>query len=150
MKTIKANMDQLELAAELFNQYRIFYHQKDDFESCKEYLRERITKSESVIFLSVEEGEEGLIPLGFTQLYPIFSSVSLKRHWLLNDLFVTEKARRKGVGEELLHTARKYAEETNAKGLTLETGEDNHNAQRLYERFGFQKHSEFHYTYTVE
>nr|WP_052302366.1 GNAT family N-acetyltransferase [Bacillus sp. SG-1] len=142
-------MEHVDIVAELFNQYRVFYNQKDDFESCRKFLRERIENRESVIFLSFEEGEVELIPLGFTQLYPIFSSVSLKKHWLLNDLFVTEKARRKGVGENLLHHARQLAEETNAKGMTLETSDDNYNAQKLYEKFGFEKHSEFHYTYTV-
>lgn len=149
MKTIKVDMQHVDIVAELFNQYRVFYNQKDNLESCRHFLRERIENRESVIFLSFEEGEEGITPLGFTQLYPIFSSVSLKKHWLLNDLFVTEKARRKGVGENLLHHARQLAEETNAKGMTLETSDDNYNAQKLYEKFGFEKHSEFHYTYTV-
>ena len=149
MKTMRADINHLNLVAEVFNQYRIFYNQEDDIESCRHYLKERMENGQSVIFLSVEEGNEGLIPLGFTQLYPIFSSVSLKRHWLLNDLFVTEKARRRGVGKELLEHAKQLAEETHAKGLTLETDHDNYNAQKLYETFGFKKHTEFHYTYSL-
>ncbi|WP_421383857.1 GNAT family N-acetyltransferase [Bacillus salacetis] len=149
MKIVRAEINQLDLVTDVFNQYRVFYDQKSDLESCREYLKERMENDESVIFLAVDEGEEGLEPLGFTQLYPIFSSVSLKRHWLLNDLFVAEKARRRGVGEGLLNQAKNLAEETNAKGLTLETSHDNFNAQKLYEKFGFKKHTEFHYTYSL-
>jgi ribosomal protein S18 acetylase RimI-like enzyme len=149
MKIIKADIDQLELVTEVFNQYRVFYNQESNVEGCRRFLKDRMEKDESIIFLAVEERDNALVPLGFTQLYPIFSSVSLKRHWLLNDLFVTEEARRRGIGEELLSRAKQLAEETGAKGLTLETEHHNRNAQKLYEKFGFKKHTEFHYTYSL-
>ncbi|RIW33239.1 GNAT family N-acetyltransferase [Bacillus salacetis] len=147
MKVVKAGIEYLDLVSDVFNQYRIFYNQENNIESCRAFLKERMENEESVIFLALEEGEGSLKPLGFTQLYPIFSSVSLKRHWLLNDLFVTEEARRRGAGECLLNSAKQLAEETGAKGLTLETSHDNFKAQKLYEKFGFKKHTEFHYTY---
>ena len=55
--------------------------------------------------------------LGFMQLYPSFSSVSLKRLWVLNDLFVRPSVRRGGVARRLLERARAWAVETGAKGL---------------------------------
>ncbi|MGF2614988.1 GNAT family N-acetyltransferase [Rossellomorea vietnamensis] len=149
MKVIKAEIEHLDLVTEVFNQYRVFYNQQNNIESCREFLRDRMERDESVIFLAVEEQGERMEPLGFTQIYPIFSSVSLKTHWLLNDLFVAEKARRRGIGEELLHHAKLLAQSTGAKGVTLETAHDNYNAQKLYEKFGFVKHSEFHYTYSL-
>jgi ribosomal protein S18 acetylase RimI-like enzyme len=149
MRVVRARIEHLDLVSDVFNQYRVFYDQEIDVGSCREFLKERMENDESVIFLALEEGEEELKPLGFTQLYPIFSSVSLKRHWLLNDLFVTKNARRRGVGETLLTNAKQLAEETGAKGLTLETSHDNYNAQKLYEKFGFKKHTEFHYTYPL-
>jgi ribosomal protein S18 acetylase RimI-like enzyme len=149
MKIVRAEINHLDLVADVFNQYRVFYDQENDIQGCRKFLKKRMDNDESVIFLAVEEGEKGLEPLGFTQLYPIFSSVSLKRHWLLNDLFVTESARRRGIGEALLDQAKHLAEETGAKGLTLETSHDNYNAQKLYEKFGFKKHTEFHYTYSL-
>jgi ribosomal protein S18 acetylase RimI-like enzyme len=149
MRVLKADIKHLDLVAEVFNQYRVFYKQESDIESCRDFLRKRMERDESVIFLAVEEKDEKVEPLGFTQLYPIFSSVSLKTHWLLNDLFVAEKARRRGIGEELLNHAKQLAESTGAKGVTLETAHDNYNAQKLYEKFGFMKHTEFHYTYSL-
>jgi len=77
--------------------------------------------------------------LGFTQLYPSFSSVSLKPIWILNDLFVVEKARRRGIGAQLLMAARDHAIQTGAVRLVLSTAVQNTTAQALYERQGWQK-----------
>ena len=84
--------------------------------------------------------------VGFTQLYPSFSSVSMKRLWVLNDLFVTPDARTSGAGRALLERAERWAAETGAKGLTLSTQIANVTAQRLYEACGWTKDDEFvHY-----
>ncbi|MEK6226106.1 MAG: GNAT family N-acetyltransferase [Chloroflexota bacterium] len=80
---------------------------------------------------------------GFTQLYPSFSSVSLKRLWILNDLFVRSDIRRGGVGRALLERARRHAVDTGAKGLVLNTGVTNTPAQTLYESCGWKKDDEF-------
>ena len=88
-------------------------------------------------------------PVGFTQLFPSFSSVSLKRLWILNDLFVTPNARRAGVAKALLERARQYALDTRAKALVLSTEVDNKSAQRLYEALGWRRDETF-YTYGLE
>ncbi|HET7930848.1 MAG TPA: GNAT family N-acetyltransferase, partial [Rhodanobacteraceae bacterium] len=79
--------------------------------------------------------------LGFTQLYPAFSSVAARRIWILNDLFVAPNARRRGVARELMQAARAFAAETGAIRLVLETAEDNHSAQGLYEALGYLRES---------
>ena len=83
--------------------------------------------------------------MGFTQLYPSFSSVSLKATLILNDLYVHETNRNTGVAKTLLNTAKTYCNNNNFKGLALETATDNP-AQYLYEKQGGKKdiHS-FHY-----
>ena len=82
--------------------------------------------------------------LGFTQLYPSFSSVSTKRLWILNDLFVSDEARRFGVARALMEKARIFAIETDAKGLILETALDNEPAQALYESLGYTRDDEYY------
>ena len=72
---------------------------------------------ESVVLLAQRDG----VVVGFTQLYPIFSSVRTARTWLLNDLFVAEGARRFGVARALLDAAAAFAREQGAAGLMLET-----------------------------
>ncbi|CAI6029673.1 hypothetical protein COHCIP112018_00649 [Cohnella sp. JJ-181] len=74
----------------------------------------------------------------------------MKHLWILNDLFVHNLYRRGGVAGELLEEARRYAEATGAKGLTLSTAADNAAAQRLYERAGYEKDEVyFHYELTL-
>ena len=78
-------------------------------------------------------------PAGFTQLYPIFSSVRTARTWLLNDLFVAEHARRGGVARALLNAAAEFGRSEGAAGLVLETTVDNAPARALYRAAGWHE-----------
>ena len=145
MQIRRATISDLDDAAPLFDAYRQFYGQRSDVAAARAFLNERLRRDESVIFLAVAD-EDGGEALGFTQLYPSFSSVSLKRLWVLNDLFVGPSVRRGGVGRRLLDRAREWAIETGAKGLVLATAVDNSKAQALYESCGWQRDDEFqHY-----
>ncbi|MDP1420725.1 GNAT family N-acetyltransferase [Peribacillus simplex] len=145
MSIQKATLHELESLAELFDLYRVFYEQASDPGRAREFLRERLTNGESVVFMAFDEGN----PIGFVQLYPSFSSVSMMRSWVLNDLFVKESARKKGFGEELLNAAITFARETGTKGVSLETGKDNVKAQNLYEKIGFVRESNHFYYFTI-
>ncbi len=140
MRVLCAGLDHLDALVPLFDGYREFYHQSSDPEAAHAFLRERIEQKESVIFLALDAEERGL---GFTQLYPSFSSVSTRRLWILNDLYVASEARRKGVATALLTRARQHAMETGAKGVVLETAVDNHAAHALYESLGWRRNTEF-------
>lgn len=147
MKIKKALTEDIESAAELFDLYRQFYEQKSDIDSAKKFLSERITMGESVIFIS--EDEQNNRAAGFVQLYPSFSSVGMKKIWILNDLFVREEYRKQGVAESLILKAKVFATETSAAGIILETQISNINAQRLYDKLGFNKDDE-HYFYFLK
>lgn len=127
----------------MFDAYRVFYGQDSDLELAHEFLRERLGREESVVFLALDRGLERAA--GFTQLYPLFSSVAARRKWLLNDLFVAPEARGRGVGRALLEAARGLAAETGARGLELATAPDNTAAQRLYESAGWKRDVFLHY-----
>jgi GNAT superfamily N-acetyltransferase len=146
MQIKRATISDLDDAAPLFDAYRQFYGQRSDVAAARAFLDERLRRDESVIFLAVAEGGG---PLGFTQLYPSFSSVSLRRLWILNDLFVGPSARRGGVGRRLLDRAREWAIETGAKGLVLATAVDNSKARALYESCGWQRDDEFQHYHLV-
>lgn len=130
--------------AYLFNDYRVFYKQKSDITVALEFISERLDKNESVIFFA-HDAKGDL--LGFTQLYPNFSSVSAKRSWILNDLYVSSAARRLGVARKLMNAAKDFVISTDAKGISLETAPDNVNAQALYESLGYEKSSGFYSYY---
>lgn len=125
--------------APLFDAYRVFYKKETDLAAATKFLTDRVQKDESVIYMAVQDGEV----VGFCQLYPIFSSVNLKRTWLLNDLFVTEKARGKGVATSLLQTAKAFGYDTSAHWLLLQTAADNTTAQSVYEKNGWQRIADF-------
>jgi GNAT superfamily N-acetyltransferase len=124
----------------MFDGYRQFYKQPPDPGQARRFVRNRLDRDESVVFLAIED-DAGV---GFTQLYPSFSSVSVKRVWILNDLFVVPEARQRGIASALLERAERFAVETRAKGLELKTAKDNP-AQRLYERMGWQRDEAFHH-----
>ena len=142
VRTVRAELDDLDALVPLFDGYRRFYGQTSDPGGARAFLSERFKRGESVIFLAIVDGAAA----GFTQLYPSFSSVSMKRLWVLNDLFVATHARRAGVGRALLERARAWAVETRSKGLALSTQVTNTDAQQLYESCGWTRESEFlHY-----
>lgn len=108
------------------------------------FLKERVDKEQSVIYYAAMKGTDQ--PIGFVQLYPSFSSISLQSLWILNDLYVIEEARRSGAGKALLQEAEQMARRTGAKGLTLSTSALNSAAQKLYESEGYKQDTEFwHY-----
>lgn len=139
----QATIHDLDGLALLFDQYRVFYGQVSDTEKARAFLFDRFQHHESVIFLAEDRHEGNLA--GFTQLYPVFSSVSMQRLWLLNDLFVAAHYRRQGVANRLLDAAKDFAVRTKAKGLELSTAVDNDTAQRLYEKLGYQKDESFYH-----
>ncbi|NBI29675.1 GNAT family N-acetyltransferase [Chengkuizengella marina] len=147
IKITQATIQELEEVAQLFDQYRIFYEQQSDIEGVRKFLYERFEHQQSIIFLARDQ--EKTTPAGFTQLYPTFSSVSMKRTWLLNDLYVNEKYRGRRVAQYLLESAKTFAKQTNAKGIELATAKDNLTAQRIYESFGYEKDDFFHYFLSV-
>jgi ribosomal protein S18 acetylase RimI-like enzyme len=143
MHVVTATLDHLEQLAPLFDAYRVFYEQPSDLEAARAFLRERFLLRESVIYLALE----GDRALGFTQLYPSFSSVRLKRLWVLNDLYVVPEARGQRVGEALIGRALELARQSNAVGVQLETAHTNASGQKLYERLGFTREDLEYRTY---
>lgn len=147
MEIVKVKYSDLGMVSSLFDSYRVFYGQKSNPELAFEFLSQRVKNEESVIFLALNENGEGM---GFTQLYHGFSSVSAARVWVLNDLYVASKFRNNGVAKQLMNAAKELALVDNVKGLSLETTEDNVNAQKLYESLGYVKEvGSYHYFLTL-
>lgn len=116
----------------LFNAYREFYGQSSDLQQAEQFIRERVAGAESIIFLAYLEEK----PVGFVQLFPVFSSVAMKRAFLLNDLFVANQARKQGVAQALMEQCYIYCQQEDARYMMLETARDNVQAQKLYEKMG--------------
>ena len=139
----RATHSHLKELAVLFDAYRVFYEQERDLKSAEKFIAERINKEESVIFIAQSKGKL----VGFTQLYPLFSSVSMQRSWLLNDLFVDKNQRGKGISKMLINAAKKHTIQTKAKGLSLETDKGNLVGNNLYPTVGFTLDEGHNYYY---
>jgi len=135
MKIHRAADADIPRVAPLFDAYRSFYGQPADIARADAFLRERFANGESALLLAERDGEV----LGFTHLYPLFSSVRTARVWLLNDLFVVDGARRQGVARALLDAAAAFAREQDGAGLMLETTRDNGPARALYRAAGWNE-----------
>jgi ribosomal protein S18 acetylase RimI-like enzyme len=141
IQIVQADLSHVDAVAEVFDAYRQYYGQQSDIEGARQFLAERIANKESIIFLALEGNQS----LGFTQLYPMFSSVSMRRSWTLNDLYVKENIRSKGIGKALLGTAQNFIVKQGHKGLLLETTPNNTKAQSLYERLGWLREENYFY-----
>ena len=137
MEIIRIDLAQGDMVFELFDKYRVFYKQQSDIELARNFIQTRLDNDESVIFVALADDTRK--PVGFTQLYPTYSSVRAIKNWILNDLYVKEEYRKKGIGEKLIKTAMKFASDAGAGFVELSTAVDNYTAQSLYEQIGFRK-----------
>ena len=86
MNIRQATLDDLGAIVPLFDGYRQFYGQPSDPALARSFLSERLIHHQSVVFIALDAQQQAI---GFTQLFPSFSSVSAARIFILNDLFVT-------------------------------------------------------------
>lgn len=139
----RASLADVDDVAELFALYRVFYGQAHDLAAAAAFLRVRLEREESILYIAT--ADDGAV-LGFVQVYPTFASVELGPAWRLNDLYVLESARGRGVATSLMRAAHQGAQDAGAVWIDLETAVDNVTAQRLYEREGYARDDEYlHY-----
>ncbi|WP_122662422.1 GNAT family N-acetyltransferase [Pseudomonas viridiflava] len=142
MRIIKATLEHLDLLTPLFVRYREFYGELPFPDSSRAFLEKRLSRDESVIYLALAADDDKKL-LGFCQLYPSYSSLSLKRVWILNDIYVAEDARRQLVADHLMRTAKKMAKDTQAVRMRVSTSSNNEVAHKVYESIGFREDTQF-------
>ena len=120
----------------------VFFTKKEtDLDAAKKFLRERLANDQSVIFMVYDDSRA----VGFTQLYPLFSSVNMEGVWILNDLFVDPAYRGKKIGKQLLEAAQNHCTATGAKGVSLEAEQTNVVGNKLYPVMGFERDTEHNF-----
>lgn len=149
LQIIHAGAEHLGQLATLFDEYRQFYGKPTDPEGAREFLRERLLQMQSMLLLAIDPDADGEA-LGFVQLYPCFSSVSMAKVLILNDLYVAHPARRRGVARALLEAAHRHGRQLGALRLQLETSADNRGAQALYESLGWSQDPNRHYSLPLD
>jgi len=142
--TRQATIEDLDEVAIVFDAYRVWYRKDCDIDGAKEFIKNRIVNGESIIFLAEDENQV----VGFTQLYPIFSSTRMKPMWLLNDLYIVESKRGQGLGRNLIQAAKNHCVKTSACGILLETETSNKIGNRLYQKEKFHLEENNFYFWT--
>ncbi len=155
----EATLADLDILIPLFDGYRQFYRQPSNLDGARKFLTRLITQGKSIVYIAflaydtAQEQSDRLSsveqPVGFTQLYPIFSSVSMEPMYILNDLFIDPRYRGKGMGTALINSVKKRCKAEHQKGIIIQT-ETTNPAQKLYERLGFKKDPDLHYFWATE
>lgn len=143
MNIKQATIHDVQDVVSIVKLYRSFYGVSNQSESdIEEFISQRIRNNESKIFLAYDHDKV----IGFIQLYPTFSTVSLKPQWLLNDLFVKKEARSKGVATLLMKTVKEYFKDS-SKGFILVTEKSNSTAKKFYDKCDFETDEYDFYTF---
>lgn len=130
----KATIADEQQVANLFEAYRQFYKMPENADGAKDFIRSRLEKNDSEIFVADNKG----FLAGFVQLYPLFSSTRMKKLWLLNDLYVDQKFRGHGVSKLLIDASKDLCRNSDACAVILETAKSNTIANQLYLATGFE------------
>ncbi|KIE05690.1 hypothetical protein NF27_DN00060 [Candidatus Jidaibacter acanthamoeba] len=147
-KIVSPSLSNLGHLTELFCQYRTFYKQPLDFEKTRKFVFDRLNMKDSIFFMAYEKGSK--VAMGFTQLYPSFTSVGMQRIYILNDLYVAPEYRGKGVSKALLTRAHEFSIENGAQKVSLMTADNNIIAQKLYESLDYNFDTQFsHYNFIL-
>jgi ribosomal protein S18 acetylase RimI-like enzyme len=142
------SMEELDGLVILFDQYMVFYKQPSAPDKYHKYLYERLANNDASVFIAYSLENE---PVGFVLNYHSFSSVSLGKIVVLNDLFVVASHRKQGVANQLINSSVSLAKSTGSIRVDLATAKNNFSAQALYEKIGFVKDSEyFSYSLAVQ
>ena len=132
----KATIQDLDQLTNLFDQYLVFYKKPSNVEKHKSFLKERMENNEAIIFMAFDETIKEKA-IGFTLIYPTFSSILLSKILILNDLYVDSTIRNNGTGEKLILKTVELAKELDVKLVRLRTAKNNIIAQGLYHKMGF-------------
>jgi GNAT superfamily N-acetyltransferase len=100
------------------------------------FFRRFLSPSEDGMLLGARDSGE---IVGYACLYWHFSSLVAAETVLMNDLFVSQAARGRGVGRALIEASATVARERGAAYLEWATAPDNLTAQRLYDSTGAER-----------
>lgn len=129
--------DEIELALPLFRGYQEFYEVDDAHDERNRTFFTRFCEpSEDGLLLGAWDGDD---LVGFATIYWTFSSANAAEIALMNDLFVADRARGRGIGRVLIDACAEAGRARGCRSLEWETAPDNLRAQRVYDATGAER-----------
>jgi len=133
----------LEAILPLIEDYQLFYKMTPHRERNRLFFLQLVQEPKTGTQFAAIEGSDRAV--GFATLYFVPSSLSAVRSCILNDLFVVENSRGKGVGRMLIDHCRRFALAAGFSTLEWMTQRQNETAQRLYDGYPVKKSEWFAY-----
>ncbi len=139
--------EQFELLLPMIAAYQGFYEANDICEDRnRSFFRRFVSPSDDGMLIGAwRDGR----PVGYACLYWHFSSTKAVETVLMNDLYVEEAERGRGVGRTLIEAAADVARERGCPVLEWSTAPDNEVAQRLYDSTGAERSTWIEYELTL-
>jgi GNAT superfamily N-acetyltransferase len=125
----------LDAVLPLMRSYCDFYHAAPSDNALQLLCRALIGNPQADGFQLLAR-DETRRAIGFATVFWSWSTLMASRIGVMNDLFVSDDARRAGVGGCLIEACRQQAAEHGAAELVWQTAKDNFTAQSLYDRIG--------------
>ena len=136
MQIRRADLGDIEALLPQFEAYRAFYKCDAAPDTARAFLKENLETGRSIIFIA--QDDSGKV-VGFSQLYPRVSSLSMSPYIYISDLYVDKSARRHGIARKLMNVVKDFSIASGARNVQLETAHTNVNAQGLYESLGYEQ-----------
>ena len=134
----RAELADVGAVGPLFERYCVFYERHPSPDDAMAFIRDRMRLRDSVILVAeLPEVRGGQRAVGVVQLYPKWSSTTMRRDWIVKDVFGEAGAGRAGVARALMEEAVAFCRRSGAANVKLKTQAENAPARALYEKLGW-------------
>ncbi|SDN42823.1 Ribosomal protein S18 acetylase RimI [Fictibacillus solisalsi] len=108
---------------------------KPDDQKLDDLIAVLLQREQGLQFVAEKDG----VLKGFATLYFTYSTTRADKITVMNDLYVAEDSRGTDMASGLFQACKKYTGDNRYAAMLWETAEDNHRAQRFYEKMGGHK-----------
>jgi ribosomal protein S18 acetylase RimI-like enzyme len=105
----------------------------------RRFLESELKNAQAVILVATVEGLEGVVGYSYGRLEERDWTTLRDAHGALHDVYVDDRARRRGVAEALVESMVDALRSRGVTSVILMSAWDNSPAQRVFERLGFRR-----------
>ncbi len=149
MKIKKAEIEDIPQIIELMREFAEFENLAHSLEVTEESLNEAMFGENAFVESLIAFDDE--TPIAFAIFFPYFSSFRGQKSVYLEDIYITEKYRKAGLGEKMLREIARIGKEKGAVRMDFQVLDWNTPAINFYKKHGaLIDESERHLKFTVE